>query len=250
MTRTPLVLLALALPACSITWDGDHHDDWGSDHSLGSDYDRIDACEGAPQVQFPAAICVCDSFTMLGNFEASGIGGAHGATVGVNGRAVFMSNAEIEGTLHASGGLEAGGNGEISGDVISAGSVGWMGNLEIGGDVNVGGDLDGFGNLEIDGDLRLGGADHSLGNVEVGGYGPYVAPAEAPCPCDPSTFFDVSAAVAAAADDPSIAALQAALEAMPSSDSRPGPTTSRTRPGWATSRSSWTATSICSSKTR
>ena len=169
-------------------------------------YSRIDSCEGAPEVEFPAAVCVCDGLSMIGNVDVLRYGDATEALVGVNGKAAFLSNVDIAGTLHAHGGLEADGNGDFARDLVSGGTASWLGDLDIGGDLNVGGDLDGIGNLDVVGRMQVGGVDRSIGNIDSGGADPYVATSP-PCPCEPSTFFDVAGAVAAAASTSGIADL-------------------------------------------
>lgn len=216
MIRKALFLLALTSSACTNSVDTTAHDSdadpLGGDPTSPAESGLIDPCQGTPGVQFPAAICVCESFEVTGNLDARGSGQAGGATVAVNGQVVLLSNMDIEGSMLAYRGLDTSGNGHIRGDLITTGSTAWLGNLELTGDFNIGGDLDGLANLELAGDLRLGGINRMLGNLEIGGHAPYVAPSGPPCPCGPDSIFDVSSVVAAAKHAPAITRLSTSLE--------------------------------------
>src|SRR5690606_24764845 len=89
----------------------------------------------------------------------------------------------------------------ITGSLLTEGDASWVGTLAIGQDLAVGGDARGVGLLEVGGALRVGGQESLLGPASVASRGDYAPLAGPPCPCDPATFFDVEAAVAAARSD-------------------------------------------------
>ncbi len=206
MLQRSLVILASLCPMACIVADFDGASDHdGGPSAVREGYRAIDPCQGAPAVQFPAAVCVCDAFTMVGNLEAYGFENPGGATIAANRHIEFVANAEIDGSVVGGGAVTMGGNAEVGGDLVSSGDVDWLGNLDVAGDISAGGDLRGAGNLDVRGDLRLGGRNLALGNLDFGGFAPYVEPAAAPCPCEPGSFFDVEGAVAAAAGEPDVA---------------------------------------------
>ena len=159
--------------------------------------DRVSSAASCPPTgtMFANAVCVCDDLAHVGSLSV--LDGPSGpGSVGVNGKTALVSAARATGSWNTQGGLEAVGA-VIGGELATAGSVHLTGDARVSGDATIGGDLSCVGTVDIAGKLGLGGTLAQVGAEADGGRVPYVAPAD-PCNCDPSTFFDVAAAVAAA----------------------------------------------------
>lgn len=168
-----------------------------------------------PADLFESALCLCGDFNDVGLLEVREGPSGPGA-VGINGFARFVNAATISGSLTAYSGFHAVGALDLGLDVLTNGDASWVGLLHVPGDFSVGGDILGVGLMEVDGTLRVGGDAALIPGAKVGGRGDYVAPAGPPCACDPDTFFDVEAAVAAArtANDNAAAGLPTRLAAV------------------------------------
>lgn len=180
----------------------------GGGADLGSGASAVVAPCPAPV--FEAGLCVCEDFSDRGfGLVASKEGGA-AARVGVNGKASFQGHVEIAGDVDAHGGLDSRGAFWVQGTARTAGDMTSWGNTRVAKDLWVGGDL-ATRHLEVGGSLNVGGSFSAPGNPRVGATGDYQAPDALPCNCDPATFFDVAAAVAAskAANDNAAAGLDA-----------------------------------------
>jgi hypothetical protein len=155
------------------------------------------ACPASPATDlFENTVCVCEDLNDIGNLVVGRAIATDDAVLAVNGHSNFINNADIRGSLIAYGGLEAAGNVITKGTLASAGDVRVLGNVESRADIEVGGALKGIGHLEVDGTLRVAGTNSFLGLSEVNEVGPYGTTPAPPCGCDPSTYFDVKAAVA------------------------------------------------------
>lgn len=150
-----------------------------------------------PPSLFGNGVCTCKDFTGTGELHVMpGPGGA--GSIGVNGRTTLTGLSEISGSLVTMGGVIAAGC--VVGDsLITPGDVQFAGAAKIGADAVIGGNLFGAGELDVDGTLEVGGSSQLAGGSQINARAPYQAPsAMPPCGCDPTTFFDVGAAVAAA----------------------------------------------------
>lgn len=150
-----------------------------------------------PPTLFDHGLCVCEDLAHVGELHVepgpSGVG-----SIGVNGKTNLVALATSAGTWHAWGGFNAVGV-SIGDSLVTPSSASFVGDVTIGGDAMIGGDLSCVGELDVGGTLGLGGDERVLGLSTIATRGTYQAPAGPPCPCDPSTFFDVEGAVAAAA---------------------------------------------------
>jgi hypothetical protein len=146
---------------------------------------------------FENAVCICEDFNEVGMLTVTeGPGGI--GSVGVNGDTRFVNLTRAAGDWIAYSGFEAVSDTEVGGSLLTAEDASWVGSLGIGGDLGVGGNARGVGLLSVLGTLRVAGDESLLGPVTVGGRGDFEPLAGPPCPCDPDSFFDVTAAVAAA----------------------------------------------------
>jgi hypothetical protein len=146
---------------------------------------------------FEHAVCICDDLANVGALYArSGPSGP--GSVGVNGRTDLVGYSESTGDWISWNGFTAVGA-SVGESLITSGDVGSVGDLKIGKDAVVGGDLTCVGRLTVDGSLAVGGDERITGTQAVAARASYATPAGPPCDCDPATFFDVEAAVAAAA---------------------------------------------------
>jgi hypothetical protein len=143
-------------------------------------------------------MCLCEDLTDVGLLTVSGGAGGAGA-VGVNGKVRMVNLSRFADSLIAHAGFSAVADAEVSGALSTAGDASWVGRLKVGDDLSVGGDARGLGLLQLGGALRVAGRTSLLGLSAAIARADY-EPEEPPCPCDPSTFFDVQAAVEAGRD--------------------------------------------------
>lgn len=190
--RLSTFLVPLALTACTT-----QADDPSTSPPDDSDLPGQIAHEVCPPPGvFQAAVCVCENLDHVGDLVVEPGPGGVGA-VGVNGVTALAGRAQVAGDFIAWGGFSAVG-GAIGDSLVTPAGASVSGQLTITNNATIGGDLSCTGALDIGGDLALGGAEHVIGALTVGDRVPYTAPSAPPCDCDPATFFDVVAAVAAA----------------------------------------------------
>lgn len=150
-----------------------------------------------PTGLFQHAVCVCEDLAHVGALFAkpgpSGLG-----SVGVNGRTDLVGFSQSSGDWISWQGFKSVGV-AVGESLITSGNVSSVGDIEVGKDAVIGGDLMCVGKMGVGGSLAVGGDERILGLQDIAARAPYSAPAGPPCNCDPSTFFDVEAAVAAAA---------------------------------------------------
>jgi hypothetical protein len=146
---------------------------------------------------FGDGVCACKDLAQVGELHVEpGPGGT--GSVGVDGRTQLVGQSDISGSLETWGGLTAVGC-SIGDSLVTPADVEFSGEATIHGDAVIGGNLTGVGSLAVDGKLELGGTSQLVGGSTVASHAPYQAPsAQPPCDCDPNSFFDVAAAVAAA----------------------------------------------------
>jgi len=150
-----------------------------------------------PPDLFEHAVCLCGDFDNVGTLDVMP-GPAGVGSVGVNGSTSLVADATIAGSWITGGRFDA--VGAVIGDsLVAYGDASWVGDVAVGGDVMVGGDLSAVGAVDIGGTLGVAGTEDITGDATIASRGAFTAPAGAPCGCDPSTFFDVRAAVDAAA---------------------------------------------------
>jgi hypothetical protein len=142
--------------------------------------------------------------------------------VGVNGHTRFVNQTRAAGDWVAYSGFEAVTDTEIDGSLFTEGDASWVGWLKIGLDLAIGGDATGIGLLEVFGTMSVGGTETMLPGSSVADRADYQPLDGPPCPCDPDTFFDVGAAVAAAKanNDNAAAGLPTRLAAVGVNDLR------------------------------
>ena len=157
------------------------------------------SCPDSPAEEvFEAAVCLCDGFSQVGDLLV-GSNTGDSVQVGVNGTIDFVNQAEIRGDLIAFAGYHTNTESLISGSLITAANATMVGSVTVGADLEVGGDLSAVGEFSVGGTLRVAGETSVVGMDDVANVGVYGNTPPLPCDCDPSTFFDVGAAVAAAA---------------------------------------------------
>jgi hypothetical protein len=150
-----------------------------------------------PPGLFEHAVCVCEDLAHVGAlFAKPGPSGT--GSVGVNGRTDLVGFSESSGDWISWQGFGAVGV-SVGESLITSGNVSSTGDIRVGKDATIGGDLMCIGVMSVGGALAVGGDERILGLADVATRTPYAAPAGPPCDCDPATFFDVEAAVAAAA---------------------------------------------------
>jgi hypothetical protein len=146
---------------------------------------------------FANALCLCGDFASVGTtLTTAAPTGA--ASVGVNGRSDVVGLDDVGGSWTAYGGMSGVGSARVRDDLATVGDIAGVGRVDVGHDLSVGGSLADVGQLAVGGTLRVQGQERVLGLAQVQATGAYAAPAGPPCPCDGSTFIDVSARVAAA----------------------------------------------------
>jgi hypothetical protein len=150
-----------------------------------------------PPGLFAHAVCVCEDLAHVGAlFAKPGPSGA--GSVGVNGRTDLIGYSESSGDWISWKGFASVGA-SVGESLITAGNASSTGDIHVGKDAMIGGDLMCVGVLSVGGALAVGGDERILGFADVATRTAYTAPAGPPCNCDPSTFFDVEGAIAAAA---------------------------------------------------
>jgi hypothetical protein len=150
-----------------------------------------------PTDLFEHAVCTCEDLEQVGELHVKP-GPAGVGSVGVNGSTDLVADADIVGQWIAWGGFHAVGV-TIGDSLITPADVDIVGDATIAGDAQIGGDLVSVGTLTINGELQVGGSEDLVGENQIASRADYQgAPAAPPCGCDPSTFFDVETAVAAA----------------------------------------------------
>lgn len=150
-----------------------------------------------PPGLFAHAVCVCENLEHVGAlFTKPGPSGP--GSVGVNGRTALVGYSESSGDWISWQGFGAVGV-SVGESMITSGSVSSTGDIRVGKDAVIGGDLMCVGTMSVGGTLAVGGDERIIGLANVGSRTAYNAPAGPPCNCDPSTFFDVEGAIAAAA---------------------------------------------------
>ncbi|HET6614136.1 MAG TPA: hypothetical protein VFG83_19190 [Kofleriaceae bacterium] len=154
----------------------------------------------APEL-FDHALCLCEDFAEVGQLVVGPGADGDAARVGINGAMSVVNQTIIDGSLFANLGINAVAELSVGDDTLTTGDATWVGDMSVGGDLAAGGDVGGVGYLSVGDTLRVAGTTSFLGGSDVTAKGPYSAPAGPPCGCDPATFFDVGAAVTAAADD-------------------------------------------------
>ena len=150
-----------------------------------------------PPAVFQNAVCSCEDLAHVGELHVEpGPGGT--GSIGVDGATQLVGASDISGTLYSWGGV--GGVGCSIGDsLVTPKDVDFTGDATIHGDAVIGGNLTAVGQLDVGGQLEVGGTSEVLGGGTIASRAPYQAPGAAPpCDCDPSHFFDVAGAVAAA----------------------------------------------------
>lgn len=186
--RLPLLFLAGFLAGCVAGGAGDGAPSTGAER-------RPATCP--PGDLFANALCICEDMNDVGELSVvegpSGIG-----SVGVNGFTRFVNLTRAVGDWIAYAGFEAVSDTAIGGTLHTEADASWVGLLAIAADLAVGGDASGVGELEVGGALRVAGQESLLGPAAVGARGDFQTLGAPPCPCDPASFFDVEAAVAAA----------------------------------------------------
>ncbi|HEY5926748.1 MAG TPA: hypothetical protein VIV11_33910 [Kofleriaceae bacterium] len=149
-----------------------------------------------PPGTFQHAVCVCEDLEHVGALFAKD-GPSGPGSVGINGRTDLVGYSESTGDWIAWEGFAAVGV-TVGDSLITSKTLSSVGDVRIGGDAVIGGDLSCVGEVKIGGTLELGGKEHVVGLMDIAKRAAYSAPAGPPCNCDPSTFFDVEGAIAAA----------------------------------------------------
>lgn len=149
-----------------------------------------------PATTFQHAVCVCEDLAQVGALFAKG-GPTGPGSVGVNGRTDLVGYSESSGDWISWQGFKAVGA-TVGASLVTAGDLDSIGDIGVGGDAVIGGDLTCVGRVTVAGSLALAGDERVLGVKAIASRATYTAPAGPPCDCDPSTFFDVEGAIAAA----------------------------------------------------
>lgn len=180
MKRTITITATLGLAACS----------------GGAETTSVAQAICPPTGTFEHAVCVCDDLSQVGALFAKA-GPSGPGSVGVNGRTDLVGYSESSGDWISWKGFSAVGA-TVGESLITPADASSTGDLHIGKDAMVGGNLTCVGQLTVDGNLAVAGDERITGTTTVAARTAFIAPAGPPCNCDPSTFFDVDAAVAAA----------------------------------------------------
>lgn len=159
------------------------------------------SCTSPAAKTFTAALCVCEDLDLVGHSVWVTSSDAKDAPAGVNGVTHVVGDTTFASGLAAWGGVSGAGTLDVGGDLVTPVDVDNVGTTRIGGDLSVGGDVSTVGDLSVGGVARVRGHLHHVGSDPQLTFGPYAAPAGPPCGCEPSTLFDVAAAVAAARID-------------------------------------------------
>jgi hypothetical protein len=186
------ILLSLLTPMSFAACVGGVGDTGSADESTKTLADTV--CP--PPTLFEHGLCVCEDLAGVGEIDVLA-GPAGVGSIGVNGVTNLVARAQTQGTWYAHGGFNAVGV-AIGDSLVTPESVRITGDATIGGDADIGGDLTCVGELTVTGELSVAGNENVLGLSDIGSRGTYAAPAGPPCDCNPATFFDVEAAVAAA----------------------------------------------------
>ena len=150
-----------------------------------------------PPSLFGNGVCTCHDLMNTGELHVlPGPGGS--GSVGVNGKTRLTGASEVSGSLVTWGGLSAVGC-SVGDSLVTPGDAMFTGAATVGGDAVIGGDLQAVGTIDVGGELEVGGSSLLLGGGTIASRAPYQAlGSQPPCECDPSSFFDVAGAVAAA----------------------------------------------------
>ena len=168
----------------------------GANAQPGDHLTRAASAACPPPELFSNALCLCEDLADVGLLTVRG--GASGpGSVGVNGKTHLINVTSVDGSFTAYQSFAAVADAHVGQNLGTTGDASWVGLLGVGGDLSVGGDARGLGLLTVDGSLRVAGQTSLLG-LSAAQRAEYEPPAGPPCPCDPSTFFDVAAAVEAA----------------------------------------------------
>jgi hypothetical protein len=161
-----------------------------------SDVTTLQQAVCPPTGTFQHSVCICENLANVGALFAK-TGPSGPGSVGINGRTDLVGYSESSGDWISWKGFSAVGV-SVGDSLITAGSMSSVGDVKIGDDAVIGGDLMCVGAMSVGGDLALKGRKQVLGIETIANRIAYAAPAGPPCNCDPSTFFDVQAAIDAA----------------------------------------------------
>ncbi|MEW5741512.1 MAG: hypothetical protein AB1938_21510 [Myxococcota bacterium] len=199
--RVALLFAALLVAACgpsSLTRPGDRPDrPQAARAALTVAPNAISCNSPAPRV-FNSALCLCEDLHLVGRGLLVTSSDPLDAPVGVNGVTHVVGETNFVSGLVSWGGISGTGDLTVGLDAVTPASVSVVGTTRIGRDLNVGGDLDSVGTLEVGGVARVSGHVSVIGSDTKIVSAGYRAPAGPPCGCDPTTFLDVPALVAAA----------------------------------------------------
>jgi len=149
-----------------------------------------------PTGTFQHSVCICDNLANVGALFAK-TGPSGPGSVGVNGRTDLVGYSESSGDWIAWKGFGAVGV-SVGESLVTSGDLNSVGDVKVGDDAVIGGDLTCIGAMSVAGSLALKGSKRVVGIEAIASRAAYSPPAGPPCDCDPSTFFDVQGAIAAA----------------------------------------------------
>jgi len=182
--------LGLALVACAQEGERSSPDD-----GIDSQAVKVSCPDSPAGDVFEHGVCICDDLREVGQLLV-GTNTGDPVTVAVNGEVDFVNQAEIRGNLIAYAKYHAVTQSTITGDLVTAGDADMVAHLDVGGDLDVGGNLTGVGGLRVGDTLRVAGTKSVLGTQDINAEEAYGSTPDAPCDCNPATFFDVAGAVA------------------------------------------------------